>query len=561
VAEPPDLRPDEPMTTLQAELDTVTAARDRVHALLDAVLAIGGDLDLQTVLRRIVDAAARLVEARYGALGVIGDGGEFLSQFVTVGIDDETNAAIGPPPRGHGILGVLIKDAKPLRLDDLAKHPSSFGFPANHPPMRSFLGVPIRIRDEVFGNLYLTEKAGGAGFDGEDENVVLALAAAAGVAIKNARLYDEARRRERWLAASTEVTTALLSGTEPDEVLRLVAGRARDLAGADLAAIALPLGETLAIEVADGAFAEAVTGLRVPLDGSVVGRVFQSGEALSVSDLRTDPRADAGHQVGGGLGPAMFVPLRVADTTRGVLYVANRAGALGFGPAEQAMLEGFAGQASLALELARQRRETERLSVFRDRDRIARDLHDLVIQRLFATGMQLESSMRYMTRPEASDYVQQAVEDLDKTIKEIRSTIYALQRPEHSAAHSVRARIVELVEEYADTFGFTPGLRLEGLVDTRMSSTIAENLLAVIREALSNAARHAKASRVEVAISVDDTHVTATVTDDGIGLSQEGRRSGLANLEARADGLEGEFAAATAPEGGTEITWRVPLDD
>ncbi|MDQ1539965.1 MAG: hypothetical protein QOH29_691 [Actinomycetota bacterium] len=554
------LQLDELLAELQGRLQAVVSTRDRLHALLAAVLAIGSDLDLQTVLERIVEAGVRLVDARYGALGVI-DESDTLSQFVTVGIDDETIKEIGPLPRGNGILGVLIKDPKPLRLHNLADHAASFGFPAGHPPMRSFLGVPIRIRDEVFGNLYLSEKADGADFDDDDETVVKALASAAGVAIANARLYDEAHRRERWHAASAEVTTSLLSGSEPDDVLQLVAERARELAGADIAAIALPIGDALAIEVAHGEFAQAIIGQRVALDESLVGLVFRTGEAISVADLLTDPRASATHQAGGELGPAMFVPLRAAEHTRGVLYVAKREGAVGFRPTDQAMLEGFAAQASLALELARQRRETEQLSLFRDRDRIARDLHDLVIQRLFATGMQLESSMRYMTTPEAGNYVQNAVGDLDKTIKEIRSTIYALQRDDRFAPRSLRARIAALIDEYTAALDFSPGLRLEGLVDTRVSSAIAENLLAVVREALSNAARHAKASQVDVVVSVDDTHVTATVTDDGVGLIADARRSGLANLENRATELGGVFSAVTAPEGGTEVSWRVPFDD
>ncbi len=554
------LRLDELLAELQSRLQAVLSTRDRLHRLLDAVVAVAGALDLSTVLRRIVETATELVDAQYGALGVLGDSEE-LSAFVTVGIDDEALAEIGAYPKGHGILGVLIKDPKPLRLHDLSEHPHSYGFPANHPPMRSFLGVPVRIRDKVFGNLYLTEKRGGGDFDDDDENVVIALAAAAGVAIENARLYDETRRRERWLRASSEVTTALLSGSEPEEVLSLIALRARELGGADLAAIALPLGDALAVEVADGAYAQNLLGMRLELDASLVGAVYQEGHTLNVPDLKDEPRASAGHLVRANIAAAMFVPLRAASTTLGVLYVANERGNPPFTPAQQETLEGFAVQATLALELARQRRDNEQLSIFKDRDRIARDLHDLVIQRLFATGMQLESSMRYMTRPEAVDYVQQAVDDLDKTIKEIRSTIYALQRPERGTSRSLRARIVDLIDDYTEVLGFTPNLRLEGLIDTRLSNTIGENLLAVLREALSNSARHAKASRVDVVIAVDDAAVAATIADDGIGLPTAGRRSGLANLQARAEGLDGSFSATNAPEGGAEVVWRVPLDD
>jgi len=560
----PDLRThlhlDELLGELQAQLAAVIGTRDRVHSLLDAVLAIGTGLDLQSVLHRIVEAAVRLVDARYGALGVIDDRA-LISQFLTVGVDDEATALIGPLPRGGGILGLLIKEPLPLRLHDLNQHPAAFGFPAHHPPMKSFLGVPIRIRDEVFGNLYLTEKRGGSDFDDEDESVVLALAAAAGVAIENARLYDDVRHRERWLRASAEVTTALLSGGEPDDVLQLVAARARDLAVADFAAIVLPLADQLVIEVADGEAAPRVIGGRIDPNNSLVGEAFHSGKTIALDDVRANPRWAEGSDALADFGPVLIVPLVAGGAPRGVLWVGNQRGGRRFRDSQQAMLEAFADQAALGLELARQRRETEQLSLFRDRDRIARDLHDTVIQRLFATGMQLESSMRYVTEPEASDRIQGAVGDLDKTIKEIRSTIYSLQRSERTPSSSLRARIVELIEELTPALGFTPALRLEGLVDTRVSKEVGENLLPVVREALSNTARHAHAHHADVSLVVNESWVTVTVTDDGVGISDNGRRSGLANLEARARSLAGAFTAHSAPEGGAELIWRVPLGD
>jgi signal transduction histidine kinase len=550
---------DELLSELQTQLQAVIGTRDRVHALLDAVLAIGTDLDLQTVLRRIVEAAAQLVDARYGALGVIDDV-HLLSQFLTVGIDEDTAARIGPPPRGGGILGLLIDEPRPLRLHDLGDHPAAFGFPAHHPPMKSFLGVPIRVRDAVFGNLYLTEKKGGGDFDDEDESVVLALATAAGVAIENARLYDDVRQREHRLRASAEVTTALLSGIEPDEVLRLIAARARDLANADFAAIVLPLGDTLVIEVANGDAAEHVTGKRIDPQASLIGDAFRGGTTIAIDDIHQSPHWPKNSDALSDFGPVIIVPLVARGARYGVLWVGNLVGHRRFRAAQQSMLEAFADQAALALELARQRRETEQLSLFRDRDRIARDLHDTVIQRLFATGMQLESSMRYMTSPEASDRVQGAVSDLDKTIKEIRSTIYSLQLSDRSSSSSLRAQIVELIDELRPALGFTPTLRLEGLVDTRVSTDVAQNLLPALREGLSNTARHAKAHRADVSVVVDDW-VTLTVSDNGVGLADDGRRSGLANLEARAGSLGGTFLAHSAPEGGTELVWRVPVGD
>ncbi len=555
------LRLDELLTELQGRIATVLTTRDRVHSLLEAVISVGSDLDLQTVLHRIVEVAVRLVDAKYGALGVIGDDSR-LSQFLTVGIDDDASAKIGPLPRGHGLLGVLISDPQPLKLHDLAEHPASFGFPPNHPPMKTFLGVPVRVRDEVFGNLYLTEKINGSDFDDEDQNVVQALAAAAGVAIENARLYDTARRRERWLQASSEVTTALLSGTDTEDVLRLVAERARNLADTDLAAIALPLGNDLVIEVAEGTHASDLIGARLSVDSSLAGEAYRTGISLATDDIRQESQPAGAALERHSFGPAMFVPLRAGETTRGILLVANHIGAATFGPSDQAMFEAFAGHAALGLEFARQRGENERLSVFRDRDRIARDLHDLVIQRLFATGMQLESSMRYMTRPEAGELVQRAVEDLDKTIKEIRSTIYALQKTDRTPSNSLRARIVVLTEEFLPTLGFAPSLRLEGLVDTRVPAEVGENVLAVLGEALTNVARHAKAHHVAASIAVDDERVTVVVKDDGIGLSpDQHRRSGLANLQARAATLGGDCIVSAGADDGTELRWWAPIYD
>ena len=551
---------DELLSELQTELQAVIGSRDRAQSLLDAVLAIGTGIDLQTVLLRIVEAAARLVDARYGALGVIDDG-HLFSQFLTVGIDETIAAEIGPLPRGGGILGLLIEQPRALRLHDLGQHPAAFGFPAHHPPMKTFLGVPIRVRDEVFGNLYLTEKRGGGDFDDDDESVVLALASAAGVAIENARLYDDVRHRERWLQASAEVTTALLSGTEPEEVLQLVAGRARSLAEADFAAIVLPLGDSLVIEVADGESAERVTGKRIDPQASLIGDAFRGGTTVAIDDIHKSPHWPTNSDALDDFGPLIIVPLVAGGARHGVLWVGNLVGGRHFRDAHQTMLEAFADQAALGLELAKQRRETEQLSLLRDRDRIARDLHDTVIQRLFATGMQLESSMRFMTRPEAADRVQDAVGDLDKTIKEIRSTIYALQRSDRSPSSSLRARIVELIEELTPALGFTPVLRLEGLVDTRVSKDVAADLLPVLREALSNVARHAKANHADVSVVVDDAWVTLTVSDNGVGIPDDGRRSGLANLEARAGSLGGTFVAHSAPEGGAELVWRVPVGD
>ena len=282
----PQLRLDDLLAELQVRLAAVVSTRDRVHSLLEAVVAIGGNLDLDLVLRQIIEAAVSLVDARYGALGVIGDAGR-LAEFVTFGLDEEQIAAIDHWPEGRGLLGELITNPQPLRLPDMSAHPRSYGFPAGHPPMKTFLGVPVRIRDEVYGNLYLTEKQGGAEFDDEDETVVTALAAAAGVAIENARLYDEARRQQAWLRATADITQRLLSGTEPREVLALVTQQAREICGADLVVLALPAGNgrQLVIEHAVGDGSDEAAGIVLPVDGSVSGIVLDSGKPLIIPDF------------------------------------------------------------------------------------------------------------------------------------------------------------------------------------------------------------------------------------------------------------------------------------
>ncbi|QKG27123.1 sensor histidine kinase [Actinomadura verrucosospora] len=555
----PQLQLDDLLAELQARLEAARSTRDRVHALLEAVVSIGGELDLETVLRRITEAATTLVDARYGALGVIDEEGEGLVQFVTVGVTGDEIAAIGHWPHGLGILGLLIKDPRPLRLRDLSEHAESFGFPSGHPPMRTFLGVPIRVRDEIFGNLYLTEKAGGGVFEEEDEVVVTALATAAGVAIENARLYQEARRRERWLEASAEISTKLLSGTDTHRVTSLVAERARQIADAGLATVALidEAGREFVVEAADGADAGLVRGLRLAKGQSIAGKVFEEGEALRLADGAAAARA-AGTPVDLEIGPLLAVPLGVDSSARGVLSVINAPGEPAFSEGTQRLLEAFAGQAAVALELADRRRDAERLALLEDRDRIAKDLHDTVIQRLFATAMTLMAAIKITQKREVAVRVQRAVDDLDGTIRQIRSSIFALQAT--GDEESLRGRVHALVDDAAEQLGFAPSVRLDGPLDTAVDDETGEQLLAVVREALSNVARHARAREAAVAIDAGDD-LTLRVEDDGVGLPEGGRRSGLRNMSERAEACGGSFATRRRPGGGTILTWRVPLKD
>ncbi|MEW9549841.1 GAF domain-containing sensor histidine kinase [Nonomuraea sp. NPDC050783] len=564
----PHMRLDELLAELQVRLNAVLATRDRVHALLEAVVSVGGDLDLETVLRTIVETATKLVDASYGALGVVGEE-QTLLQFIPVGLTDEEIAAIEHWPHGLGLLGLLIKDARPLRLGRIADHPESYGFPPGHPPMGTFLGVPIRVRDEVFGNLYLTEKRGGGAFDEEDEAIVIALATAAGVAVENARLYRESRRRETWLEASSEVTTRLLSGGDTREVLTMVASRARQMSDADLVRILLPepTGQRLLVEFAEGAAGEEPAEPSYALDRTAAGEVFRRGQPLSSPhplDADSPLRAL-------GYGPELLLPVGAGESVRGVLALAKRAGRMPFSRGDVRALEAFGGQAAIALELAETRRDAERLSLLEDRDRIAKDLHDVVIQRLFATAMTLMSTVRLVEHPEASSRLQHAIDELDETIRQIRSTIFALQNARESVPPSLRTRIVELVEGARGHLGFMPGLRMDGQLDTRVSGDLAEQLLAVLREALSNVVRHARASRADVAVEVAGGRLSLVVRDNGVGLPPGGRRSGLRNLEERATRLGGSFTAEPADPaehrrpgepgrpGGTVLRWSVPL--
>jgi signal transduction histidine kinase len=553
----PHLRLDDLLAELQVRLQAVLSTRDRVEALLEAVVAVGS-LDLDVVLRQIVKAAAGLVNARYGALGVIGDEGR-LAQFVPAGIEEPEIARIDHWPEGRGLLGALITDPGPVRLADLSADPRSSGFPEGHPPMRSFLGVPVRIRDEVYGNLYLTEKRDGAEFDEEDEAVVTALAAAAGVAIENARLYDDARRRERWLRANADVSASLLSGAEPGEVLDLVVRQAREMCDADLAVLALPEGERRQLVIGHAAGEHAAEALGLVLPGtSLSARVLATGEPVTVADFSADSRVAPAASERLRLGPAVLFPLGASGNARGVLTVGRRRGSMPLARAAAEMAGSFAAQAAVALELADGRRDAEQVTVLQDRERIARDLHDLVIQRLYATGMSLQGALPLITRPEVAERVNRAVDAMDETIKEIRSAIFALQARPQAKEHTTRERVLAVIDEMTGPLGFAPSLRLAGDLDRHVPEDTAAQMLTALREALSNAARHAGASRVDVTIEAGGALVLV-VRDDGRGLSGATRRSGLANLTERAGQLGGVMNVTPADGGGTELRWEVPL--
>ncbi|GAB3809223.1 GAF domain-containing sensor histidine kinase [Micromonospora zhanjiangensis] len=552
------VRLDELLQEMLDRVGEVVTSRERLRALLDAVVGIAADLDLRSTLQRIVRAACDLVGARYGALGVVGPD-NLLAEFITHGIDPATHAAIGDLPRGRGVLGLLIAEPRPVRMPEITDHPRSYGFPANHPPMHSFLGVPVRIRDQIFGNLYLAEKRGAAEFTEDDEQIVVALAAAAGVAIENARLYAVASRRERWLAAAAEITGVLLGEVRRTDALALVARRAREVAEAELVLVLLydEDADRFTVEVVDSAhdgLAE-LTGTVLPAtDTSFAPAVTDRRHAVVECLAKAAP-----WPVELTAGPAVVSPLAAAGTLHGVLVVGYPVGRrTGRTEEDVPLLASFAGQAALAMERARAQEERELLVVLEDRERIARDLHDVVIQRLFATGLQLQSTVPLAVRSDVAGRINAAVDDLDSTIRDIRRAIFELRTPMTAA---LRTEIRDAVDLAAESLGFRPELSISGPVDSAVPDAVRPDLLAVLREALSNAVRHARASRVGVDIRVDAGDLTVTVTDDGVGTDPAAARGGLVNLAERAERHGGVFEVTAGDPGGTVLRWQVPLRD
>lgn len=540
-------------------VDSVLDEEARWKLLLDAVVTMAADLSLDGVLHRIVEVAGRLVGARYAALGVLSEGPERrLRTFVHNGLPEGLAETIGELPTGHGLLGLIIDRPEPVRLSDIASHPASYGFPDGHPPMGSFLGVPVRIRDKVFGNLYLTEKEGSGDFTDKEQDIVVALAAAAGVAIENARLYEEAARRERWLAATAEITRLLAGETTGAEALQVVADRGRELAGADIAwVVAGDHPSELSLRVVSGGEADFEELTATRLDSSISAEVARTAMPLQVEDVSEDPRFVMPSATGWpDLGPAIFVPLGNSSGTEGVLVLAwTPENAENFYEVDAGLPAAFAEHAALALQVAKHREGEQRLAVFEDRDRIGRDLHDLVIQRLFAVGLGLQSLGRMVDRPAVAERLEAAVDDLDTTIKDIRMTIFELSSM--ADASDIQSEVRRMVERSAGAFGFEPTVRFQGPVRTAVSSEVAPHLLAVLGEGLSNAARHAQASSMSVVL-IAGRDILLELADNGCGMPPDAVQSGLRNMRERAERLGGSCEIVSAPGQGTTLRWVVP---
>ena len=489
-----------------------------------------------------MEAATRLTDSRYGALGVIGSGGDLI-EFVTTGLSGHERTLIGDLPRGRGILGLLIDEPEPIRLHDLAAHGQSAGFPPNHPPMTTFLGVPVRIRGTVFGNLYLTEKVGGADFTEQDQQLVEALARAAGFVIENARVYGISERRRQWLEASAELTATLQPPVRLDDALLAITSTARSVSGARASALLSP----------EHAATDPV--LTVSCEAAAEDAVRSALHAIAgLHDLRSPEPAELA--VAGFA--ATVIPLRAHLARAGALVALFDEGMEPPGAEDLDMLASFADQAGLALDRAQALADREELAVISDRERIARDLHDVVIQRLFATGLQLQGISSLVGAAEVGERLDAAVDDLDGTIKAIRGTIFELQSQKPD---SLRNEIRALVREYVPLLGFAPTLVTSGPVDTAVSSALRAELLPVLREAVSNVTRHALADHVLVDVHVTDRELVLTVADNGTGVVPGHRESGLRNVRRRAAGLGGSVELGSNETGGTTLVWRVPLSD
>jgi signal transduction histidine kinase len=547
------------MSQLVEQASLIMTAQERLRRLLTANRSIVQELSLPAVLHRIVGTARDVANARYAALGVIGADG-LLEQFLHVGVDEETAQAIGELPKGRGVLGALIEDPQPIRLTRIADDPRSSGFPDGHPPMTTFLGVPIRSRDSVFGNLYLADRIDGGPFTAEDEELVLALAATAGIAIENARLYEESRRRQEWLRASGEISRQLLDPeAEYSDTLHRIATSVKRLASADVVTLVRPTDDDpsqLEVVVATGAAERELVGLRYPKHDSLAWQAMQQGYGVRLEGVDQLPGVYLHLRPYVPVSQAMALPLRDETGPRGAIVAGRITPPTPFTDADLDMAETFAGQAAIALELSDARADQQRLGVLVDRWRIAGDLHDHVIQRLFATGLSLQSIAATVNEEIIEQRLTRAVNELDETIQQIRSTIFALRE---NSPRSLRGSALAIVDQLADVLPVRPDIQLVGPLDTVVDDAIVGDVEAVLRESLTNVAKHAQASKIRVRIQADGQHLAITVTDNGVGLGHSTRRSGLANLQRRAQRYRGDFSVDDAPEGGLRLQWSIPL--
>jgi signal transduction histidine kinase len=557
----PRLELDDLLTQLVGRAQEVMATQGRLRGLLKANQLIGRNLDLETVLRQIIEASCELIGAKYAALGVNAPEGGGLAEFLHTGMPEETVALIGHLPQGKGLLGALIEDPRAIRLEGIGDDPRSVGFPAGHPPMGSFLGTPVEVRGEVFGNLYLTESTKG-GFSAEDEELARALAATAGGAIANARLYESARSRGQWLQASEAIHRHLLSGESVGEAppLRLIAEQSLQVAQADVVTVTVPVeeGGELRVQVAVGAAAREIEGRMMPREGSISGTVLAEGTPLMIAHPGERGLLTAASDKL-DIGPVMAIPLKGSRQTHGVLSVFRLRGRAAFSAEDLDLATSFASQAAVAVELAEARREQQRAAMLDDRQRIAEDLHDHVIQSLFAAGLSLQAVVARSPAGDQTDRILAVVDDLDETISQIRTTIFQLQRSDAQRRPGLRARLLDVAAQAVPALGFDPAVRFSGVIDT-LRGDLAEDLVAVTREALSNIARHAGAHAATVTLSVRADEVVLDVQDDGNGPMPGAELGhGLENQRSRAERHGGSMTFGPGEETGSRLHWVVPV--
>jgi len=545
----PRLELDQLLVQLADRADDVRATQGRLRGLLRANALVAGELSLPVVLRQIVGAARDLLDARYAALGVLGRDGA-LEQFVHVGMDDELVARVGDLPRGRGILGLLISEPVPIRLADLAAHPASAGFPPEHPPMTGFLGVPIRIGEKIFGHLYLTERCDGGEFTAEDEELALALAATAGAAIATARRFTESEQRRRWLDASSQLTPLLLS-SQVEQPHALITQLAAAAAAADFAALAVPHGaDEVIITGVTGALTAGMMNRTAPLADSPAGQAILTGKPSLVTGARREAAAAA---LNADIGPMIVVPLSAGEQVRGALMLGRLAANPEFTETDLDMAASFAGHAAVAMELARARIDQLVLAQAEDRDRIAGDLHDHVIQELFALSMTLQGDAARSDLAGAQR-IKGYVDTLDEAIANIRTSIFGLHQSRVAPA-GLQAQLLAIIEEHAPQLGFTAAIRFASSLDPGPDPELTHDIIAVTREALSNCARHAHATAISVSLTQEDGLIILDVIDNGGGVGTPARSSGLASMRRRAEGNGGTFQLTTPGSGGTQLTW------
>jgi signal transduction histidine kinase len=546
----------------------VTAPTDqhqRLRVLVEAGIALSSELSLDALLQRTVETAAALTGASYAALGVIDKTGQALERFLTTGIDAETHAAIGDLPRGRGILGVLIRDATPLRLHDIADDPRSVGFPSHHPPMKSFLGVPIVLRSVAYGNLYLTEKADGLDFTDEDQELVQLVAAQAAVAIENARLYESSTRWLRQLESLNEIGNALASELELEPLLALVARRLQELVSARLVLIALPDGQSLRVAAAEGESSYGVAGMELELDGSKAGRVLERGRSERIDSVLEDPEIDQQAARRLGVHSALFVPLIVRGRTIGVVIAHDKQGATpSFSEDDLRLAESLADRAAIAVDLSEQvnrdavRRVVEAQEL--ERARLARELHDETGQALTSILLGLKPLEQTAGSEEARASVASVRALVVSTLQDVRRLAVEL-RP--TALDDFG--LVPAVERLTDTFRDQSGLQVDleaQLGEGRLPNEAETTLYRVIQEALTNIVKHANAGRVSILLQRKSGGVVAVVEDDGVGFDPAATRAdalGLAGMRERVALVGGRLQVESASGAGTTLVAEVPV--